>query len=279
MPTSPINAVKPAATVRPEAALLALFGEHVLGQERVIALGGAIDVLRCLDITEHASRAALKRMTRRGLLHSTREGRRAYLGLTPYAATVLRDGEARLQAPVVTTDWDGRWTLLAFSIPETRRADRHVLRTRLTWAGFGLLKNGLWISPTTSDISETLEELNLLDCVEIFRSEALPPTQPEKIAREAFNIDQLADTYRTFLDRWDGAATTGLDPLPRNILLIAEWLLLIRQDPRLPSALLPPQWPGSLAEQRFRALRQQLTEPARATAESVLHPVPTAELS
>ncbi|MGP3967769.1 hypothetical protein [Streptomyces sp. 6N223] len=27
--------------------------------------------------------------------------------------------------------WGGRWTRLSFWVPETRRADRHALRTRL----------------------------------------------------------------------------------------------------------------------------------------------------
>ncbi|MEO3842923.1 hypothetical protein [Streptomyces sp. B22F1] len=64
---------------------------------------------------------------------------------------MLRDGLRKLEAEVVDREWDGRWTLLAFSVPETRRADRHALRTRLGWAGFAPLRSGLWVSPGTAD--------------------------------------------------------------------------------------------------------------------------------
>jgi phenylacetic acid degradation operon negative regulatory protein len=37
-----------------------------------------------------------------------------------------------------TPYWDGRWTLVAFSIPETQRQLRHAVRTNLRW---------LWLAP------------------------------------------------------------------------------------------------------------------------------------
>jgi hypothetical protein len=43
--------------------------------------------------------------------------------------------------------WDGRWTLLSFTLPEFWQRQRHELRTRLLWAGFGPLQGGLWIAP------------------------------------------------------------------------------------------------------------------------------------
>ncbi len=36
--------------------------------------------------------------------------------------------------------------LVSFSVPEHERDRRHVLRSRLSWLGFGNLSNGLWIA-------------------------------------------------------------------------------------------------------------------------------------
>jgi DNA-binding transcriptional regulator PaaX len=247
---------------RPETLLLALVGDQVLGHDVAVSTGSLIAVLNRLGVGEHATRATVARMVRRDLLRSVRRGREVFLGLTPRAVEVLRDGQRRLEADVVDRDWDGRWTLLAFSVPETRRADRHALRTRLGWEGFAPLRSGVWVSPWDTDVSPALAELDLLDHAEVFRAEAALWTDPARIARQAWDLPTIAEGYRRFLDRWSDDAFRDLDELSRRTLLTAEWLLLIRQDPRLPLALLPPQWPGVRAQELFRALQSLLVGPA-----------------
>ena len=44
-------------------------------------------------------------------------------------------------------EWDGRWLLVLARAPESERPTRHLLRTRLTWAGLGSPAPGVWISP------------------------------------------------------------------------------------------------------------------------------------
>ena len=248
--------------VRPQTLLLALFGDQVLGRGVAVSAGSIIAVLNRLEVGEHATRATVARMARRGLLRPIRRGRQVFFGLAPRGVTVLRDGLRKLEAEIVDQHWDGRWTLLAFSVPETRRADRHALRTRLGWAGFAPLRSGLWVSPGTTDISQVLSELDLLDHASVFRGEAAMWSDPARIAREAWDLRALATSYRGFLDRWSGGAFGELDALSRRTRMTAEWLLLIRQDPRLPPALLPPEWPGVRAQEMFRTLQAELIAPS-----------------
>ncbi|WP_129669020.1 PaaX family transcriptional regulator C-terminal domain-containing protein [Phytoactinopolyspora endophytica] len=250
---------------RPESLLLAFCGAHLLDRDVAVSAGSVIDLLTRLGIGEHATRAALNRMTRRGLFRNVRHGRRVYLTLTAQSEAVLRDGGARLESEMVHREWDGRWTLLAFSVPESRRGDRHALRTQLGWAGYGLLQNGLWVSPSPHDIAPTLAELGLLDYVKIFRAEAMT-TDPHRIVAEAWDLTGLAAGYEAFLERWKGDSPGALDELSRQVLLETEWLLLVREDPRLPLELLPDSWPGVQAEERFFSLRRQLAEPAHKLA-------------
>jgi phenylacetic acid degradation operon negative regulatory protein len=260
--------------LRPETVVLALLGDQILGRRPAVAIGSLITVLGRLGIGEHATRATLKRMTQRGLLDTTRQGRQVYLGPTPHAENILLDGRRRLEAEVVNRDWDGRWTLLAFSIPESRRSDRHVLRTRLTWAGFGLLRNGLWISASDTDVSPALDELDLLSHTKVFRAEAAQWTDPADLVREAWDLDALAAGYTRFLDRWTHGEFDDLDELSRETLVHGEWLLLLREDPRLPVDLLPADWPGVEAEQLFWTLRDKLAGPAAKLASEVLETLP-----
>lgn len=261
------------SAVRPETAVLTLLGDHVLGRGVAVATGGVVAVLGRLGIGEHAARTAISRMGRRGLLHTLRRGRQAFLGLTEQGTAVLRDGQLRLDGDVVDGDWDGRWTLLTFSVPESRRADRHALRTRLGWFGFGPLRSGLWVSTKAADVSATLAELDLLEHAEVFRAEAFRWTDPARIAAEAWDLPAIAAGYETFLSRWETDAFGDLDALSRRVLLGAEWLLLIRRDPVLPPALLPADWPGTRAVELFRAWRSRWADEAADLAEEALESV------
>ncbi|MFC3890597.1 PaaX family transcriptional regulator C-terminal domain-containing protein [Lentzea rhizosphaerae] len=261
------------SAVRPETAALALFGDHVLDRGVAVSTVGIVTALGRLGIGEHAARTALGRMGRRGLLRTVRQGRQAFLGLTDHGTAVLRDGQRKLDGDIVDSTWDGRWTLLTFSVPESRRADRHALRTRLGWFGFGPLRSGLWVSTSDADVSATLAELDLLDHAEVFRAEAFRWTDPARIAAEAWDLPAIAAGYSDFLARWGDGAFGHLDELSRRILLGAEWLLLIRRDPVLPSVLLPEGWPGTRAAERFRTLRHGWARQAGELAENVLESV------
>jgi phenylacetic acid degradation operon negative regulatory protein len=259
--------------VRPETLLLTLFGDHVLDRGTAVSTGGVLAVLGRLDVGEHAARATLARMSRRGLLRTVRRGRQAFLALTEHGTAVLRDGQRRLNGDVVERHWDDRWTLLTFSVPETRRADRHALRTRLAWFGFGLLRSGLWVSTSATDVSPALAELDLLEHAEVFRAEAFMWTDPARIAREAWGLPEIATGYDRFLHRWNNEAYDDLDELSRRVQLGAEWLLLIRHDPVLPVALLPQDWPGVRAAALFRTLRRQWTRGADELAAELLESI------
>ncbi|WP_170155058.1 PaaX family transcriptional regulator [Lentzea atacamensis] len=261
------------SAVRPETAALALFGDHVLDRGVAVSTVGVVAALGRLGIGEHAARTALSRMGRRGLLRTLRRGRQAFLGLTEHGTEVLHDGQRKLEGEIVDQHWDGRWTLLSFSVPESRRADRHALRTRLGWFGFGPLRSGLWVSTSAADVSATLAELDLLDRAEVFRAEAFMWTDPARIAAEAWDLPAIAAGYEDFLVRWADGAFGHLDELSRRILLGAEWLLLIRRDPVLPSVLLPEGWPGTRAAERFRTLRHGWERQAGELAAGVLESI------
>ena len=256
--------------IRPESLLLAFFGAHLLERDAAVAVGSVIEVLGRLGVGEHAARATLKRMTQRGLLRTTRQGRQAYVFLTSRAKSVLHEGAARLDAEMADRGWDGRWTLLAFSVPESRRDDRHALRTRLRWAGFGLLRSGLWIAPAAGHVVGALAELDLLEYVKIFRGETISPADPRLLVSEAWDLSGLARAYEDFLGRWGQNRRRDLDELCTRTLLEAEWLLLIREDPHLPLALLPDDWPGLPAEQAFSSLRRKLKEASGNLADTTL---------
>ncbi|CAM5306633.1 PaaX family transcriptional regulator [Streptomyces tanashiensis] len=140
-----------------------------------------IDAFARVDVGEDAVRSALTRMVGRGLLERHRRGRRMYFSLTDSRAAEVRfaDGQERIhRTGAVNRAWDGTWTLVGFSLPESWRRERHDLRApRLVWAGFGPLQSGLWVAPGRVDVAPMAAELRLGDRIRAFHGEAAAPTE------------------------------------------------------------------------------------------------------
>jgi phenylacetic acid degradation operon negative regulatory protein len=248
--------------------MLTFLGDHVLDQHVCVYSGSVIDVLGRAGVSAEATRSTLTRMTGRGLLRRQRSGRRMYFGLTERSARILHDGAVRLwQTGAVNRDWDGTWTLLAFSLPGERQRERHDLRASLAWAGFGPIQGGLWIAPGTPDVSELLSEH-----IRVFRGHADPSTDIAEMIAGAYDLGALAERYEDFRARW--AAARLEDPLAAKLLLITDWLQIIRRDPRLPAEHLPAGWPAAPAQELFRALNDRLTAPAAEIAAGLLETLP-----
>lgn len=261
------------APPRPQSLMLSFFGIHVLGTKAALSSASVIDAFTRVGVGEDAVRSTLTRMVGRGLLARHRRGRRMYFSLTDRAAVVLADGQERIwRTGAVNRDWDGTWTLVGFSLPESWRRERHDLRSRLVWAGFGPLQSGLWVAPGRVDIALIAAELGLGDRIRGFHGEAAAPTEAGSLLRSAFDIDVIAEGYRDFLDRWGGGsgAAAAQDDLGRQLLLHTDWLDLVRGDPYLPAEHLPPQWPAADAEALFRELAARFEPEAERIAADIL---------
>ncbi|WP_405649967.1 PaaX family transcriptional regulator C-terminal domain-containing protein [Streptomyces sp. NBC_00019] len=265
-------------SLRPQSLMLTFLGDQVLGRDVCVYSGSVIDVFARAGIGEQATRSTLTRMVNRGLLRRQREGRRMYFGLTEHSEAVLRDGERRIwQTGAVNRQWDGTWTLLGFSLPESWQRQRHDLRSKLTWSGFGPLFSGLWIAPGEVDVAELVADLGLSAHVKVFRAHADTGMDIGAMIDETWELAELAERYEQFVRRWQPWETATASPeeaLARRLVLQSEWLQTIRRDPRLPVKHLPDDWPAEQAEKTFRAVHERLTPPARDASERLLDLVP-----
>ena len=265
---------------RPQALVLCFSGAFMLHRpDEYVNSGDLVGVLGQAGVNERAARTTVARMVERGLFARERKGRRTYLGVTAYGRSILREGGSRIQkGTVVSRDgiigsrWSGRWTLLGFSLPEARRADRHLLRSRLTWAGFGCLQDGLWIAAAEPDLDELTRGLDLNGHLRVFRSELVGPSNPGEMIAQAWDLEAIAARYEAFVRRWSGEETsaTDADVLPKHLAMLSDWLDAVRGDPRVPLEYLPPEWPGLKAQQVFSRVRVVFAPRARRVAEQQL---------
>ncbi|GLW66846.1 PaaX family transcriptional regulator [Actinomadura rubrobrunea] len=259
--------------LRPQALMLTFLGNYVLRRDIAVFSGSFIEVFDRLGVGEQAVRSTLTRMVARDLLARHRRGRRMHFGLTERSARILVDGERRVwERGAVNTAWDGRWTVLAFSMPESWQRQRHDLRSRLIWAGFGPLGNGMWVTPSRVDVAPIIEDLGLDGRVKVFCGAAEAPTDVARMIRDAFDLDGLAAGYRAFLDRWDrrDPMPQAPDDLARYLWMLTEWLQLVRVDPWLPVEHLPADWPAVRAQAVLHELRSRYESAARRIADRTI---------
>lgn len=259
--------------LRPQSVMFSLLGIHLLGTGRLASTGSVIEVLSRVGISEDAARTTLTRMARRDLLERHRRGRRVYVGLTRRAIEILEDGRRRIwEDGAVDADWDGTWTVVGFSLPERRRAERHDLRVRLTWEGFGMLQSGMWVAPGARDLATVLGPLADDPGVVTLSSQVTGRTGDRELLDRAFDLGAISRRYERFTRRWSAVSAGQAlpDDLARQLVLHTEWLEVVRESPRLPTALLPDQPAVIAAQELFRGLAADLESSAASIADRVL---------
>ncbi|NIJ11492.1 phenylacetic acid degradation operon negative regulatory protein [Saccharomonospora amisosensis] len=260
---------------RPQQLLLSFLGSLVLDSDcPPLSTRVFLHVLGDLGVAEAAARATLARMTRKGLLERTQEGRTARFDLTPAAERLLRQAKERVDSPRPFTHADGEWTLLSYSMPESRRDLRHQIRARLAWAGFGGLRDGLWIAPGRVDIAKVFageQFAEVTGVADAFLAAPMSGTDVGALLRKAWDIDMIRAEHESFIAAWKPDRGRKGRWIPRLTLLGADWLQLLRTDPGLPASHLPADWPAPDSAELYRERFDELEPHASAWLRKLLH--------
>ena len=269
---------------RPPRLLLTLLGDYWWQRTESLPSAAIVGLLAEFGVSDSAARAALSRLTRNGLLVTSRSGRRTFVRLSSRAADVLDDGGRRIFSFGATpAPWDGMWSLVAFSIPEEHRSARDELRKELRWLGFAPLYDGLWVCPRdhAGDVMARLKDLGISTAT-AFRATALPAVTAvgagdaadgdaaegdgaagttlvtADIPARAWDLSGLRDRYQEFTefagllrDQTVAGEITTADALVARTRVMNEWRAFPAMDPDLPYELLPPAWPRAAARDLF----------------------------
>lgn len=264
-------------TAQPRQLIVTLFGLYAREDGGWLSVAALVRLLAGLGVEEPAVRSSISRLKRRGLLAAERRAGSAGYALTPAAWQILDDGDARIFGRRRATAADG-WVLVVFSVPESEREKRHLLRSRLTRLGFGTVAPGVWIAPghVAGEAADALGRLGLDGYVQLFRADRLGG-HPDRV-REWWDLDALRALHAAFLDRhgpvqarW--ARQRRPDPeraFADYVGLVTDWRELPYADPGLPLAVLPRGWDGVRAAELFAGLGDRLSGPARAYARTLI---------
>jgi phenylacetic acid degradation operon negative regulatory protein len=235
------------------ALIFTILGEFVLPAGGTPWTSAIIQAMSGLGVEEKATRQALMRVAADGWLTAERVGRRTRWRLTPSGDRLLTEGSERIYGFGARRQaWDGTWLLVLARTPEAERPARHVLRSRLTGAGFGSPAPGIWISTHADRLGEVeraLAEAGLAGEAQIFRGTHADGQLPVLVS-QAWDLSALGGRYDDFIAT-SAAASPG-DPLSAVIGLVHAWRRFPWTDPDLPGELLPPGWPRPRAATVFR---------------------------
>jgi len=232
--------------------LFTALGEFVLPTGGSAWTSAFIEVFGSLGVEEKAIRQALARTAADGWIRPERHGRRTRWWLTPAGDRLLTEGTGRIYAFASSQrDWDGSWLLVLARVPETGRPARHLLRTRLSWAGLGNPAPGVWITTHTerqAEVEQVLRQAGVTDA-QIFAAEHQGGGGLAALVAQAWDLPAIEQRYEEFLA--DFTSPSAADPLTRLIELVHAWRRFPSIDPGLPARLLPARWSGARAAELF----------------------------
>ena len=242
-----------------------------------LPIGSLLRLMAQFGLSEQAVRQAVSRMCRQGWLQPVKQGNRAAYALTERGIRRVEQISPRIYEPAA--EWDGRWRVVTYSVAESAREHRDRLRKDLTLLGLAPLSASTWVSPreVIEAVRDAIEHEALAQSVHFFAADYVGPLSDRQLLEKCWDIAEIANAYRTFIEVYkprlrDERARHALSEeqaFAERLWLVQDFRRFVYLDPGLPSALLPPHWPGSVASALFREYYASISSKATRFFESL----------
>ncbi|HEY0929896.1 MAG TPA: phenylacetic acid degradation operon negative regulatory protein PaaX [Gemmatimonas sp.] len=255
--------------------VVTVFGDAIAPHGGAAWLRTLIDLMDTFGINERAVRTSVYRLAEDAWLQAERQGRQSRYALTEAGRRRFALASRRIYHPGSPT-WDGQWTLVLIPRGAEVMASRTDLRRDLAWEGFATITPGLLAHPQADAerLRELLEELGVRDDAFVVRAQDLPGVTERELSELAgyWPLDAVAMQYEDFVSRFAPVAEavetrSGFSPRQAFLVrtLLVHWYRrVVLHDPRLPAAMLPPDWPGGPAYALSRRVYRAVTPGAEA---------------
>ncbi|MFF7995315.1 PaaX family transcriptional regulator C-terminal domain-containing protein [Kitasatospora xanthocidica] len=283
------------STPRPSSLIHTVYGEFVRRLGGWISIADLIALMAELDVDGPAVRSATSRLKKAGTLLQERRAGTGYR-LAPAVEPVFEEGDRRIFHSLEPAGLADGWVVAVFSVPESERAHRHQLRSRLSWLGFGNAAPGVWLAPARllPDARRLLERLGLSAYVHLFLSAEYAGFADLRTAVASWwDLPAIEAQYAAFTDAWRPVAeqlrdsgghvedrrqepgerlpprTDPAEAFRAYVPMLTQWRRLPYLDPGLPAQLLPADWNAVPARAVFTELHGLLAEPSLRYVEKV----------
>lgn len=261
--------------------IFTLYGDYISHYGSKIWIGSLISLLSEFGHNDQSVRAAISRMNKQGWVQSEKVGNKSYYSLTQRGQNRIDEAGKRI-FKLMPENWDGKWRILMYNIPEDIRHVRDELRKELVWSGFGSMSNSMWISPNDlqSQVNNLIEKYDIENYVDFFIAEYKGPHQNLQLVEKSWNLQEINDKYQQFITQYSEkyiidknkiqkGAKSDAECFVERTKLVHEYRKFLFVDPGLPEELLPEKWLGGHAASLFSVYYKELAKPASRFFETV----------
>ncbi|CAK6471117.1 phenylacetic acid degradation operon negative regulatory protein [Peribacillus frigoritolerans] len=261
--------------------IFTIYGDYIRNYGSKIWIGSLIRLLKEFGHNEQGVRVAVSRMVKQGWIQSEKQGNKSYYFLTDRGVQRMDEAANRIYK-MKPNEWDGKWRILMYTIPEDKRQLRDDLRKELLWSGFGSFSSGCWISPNDLEkqINRLIEKYDIDEYVDFFISEYKGPKENQSLVEKSWQLEEIENKYEEFIEKYSKQFIVHQSIISRGEMsdadcfvertnLVHEYRKFLFIDPGLPKELLPSKWNGNHAALLFSQYYQVLAEPASRFFESV----------
>lgn len=256
--------------------IFTIYGDYIRHYGNKIWIGSLIHLLKEFGHNEQSVRVAVSRMMKQGWLESEKKGNKSYYFMTARGEARIEEAAIRI-FKLMPNDWDGKWRILMYTIPEEKRQIRDELRKELLWSGFGSFSNGCWISPNNleKEVNLLIEKYDIQSYVDFFVSEYKGPQEDRALVEKSWPLQEIAERYQEFISTYSNqfivhhsminkGQMTNAECFVERTNLVHEYRKFLFSDPGLPKELLPKIWNGNhaalLFEQYYKLLAQSASQ-------------------
>lgn len=243
----------------PQHLLLTLLGDYLAGRDVDVPSAALVQLLGEFGIQPAGARAALSRLAGRGALIGSRSGRSTAYRAAPELIATLPHGQAlTMRFGASPTGWDGRWTFVTFSVPESDRQLRSQLRAQLRVLGFAPLFDGVWVSPYAPppELDVVLDDLGTTCATVVHgsiehRARRVHPIEAWDLEESRARFEEFRSTFAPVRTRMRAGKIGAAEALVTRTRAVYRWFVIATVDPDLPAELLPTKWPRDHAHELF----------------------------
>jgi phenylacetic acid degradation operon negative regulatory protein len=222
-------------------------------------------------------RSCLRRLVAEGLFVRHGSGSTARYEATAPGMSALGMGIERTRLAygqdAAGRGWDRQWRLVAFAVPEDRRAARDAFRDHLLGLGGAAIQGGLYVSAHNwlKDVRDEAGRLGVAELVTTAATDELDiggRRGPRELARHLWPLDDVAERYRAFVQQFESVPERLKEMrrrkerlpdaafLPGALAMAVAYQACFQDDPLLPPELVPRPWPGKTARDLLMTSRQ-----------------------
>ena len=153
-------------------------------------------------------------------------------------------------------DWDSKWRIISYEIPETKRHLRDRLRREMEGWGLGPWHRSFWITPhpIIPDLRQLVfgkEEEQYVQAFEADHAFGDKDILIEKVWEKS-NLDKK---YRELFKKWHDILSSQKERLEKFTVVINSYVRVLKEDPGLPMDLLGKNWIGYESWSIFKEIK------------------------